>query len=1290
MPNSLRIWPGTASPQGSPAAHQHAGSAAMLAPAGRAPRQRGLLSGLKARLLPGSSETEFSTPLGARKHAGKPVSAAAAYAPPAPSTESTLRPATAGEQARAARSQAATAALVQRTQHGLQQLRGTAPAHATPPAAPDTRQPMTVPTSTQQYRRLLAQRFAASPDTGAVDHLSARLAALAPAAAQAAGAPHRYARPILVAEALARTCGHDASAALRVLASLASETRLDAAAFAPPKPTVQAPAPAARSSASSAAPDTGVDTVTMPEDSDAPDGPPPSPSAHASAEAEVFFDALDTLSEPEDAGAAWRTAQLLARSHGGLEALCDLMRLPQTPAHRHAAHAFLQAADILQRGASGPADSPRALLQRHPPGSGKPEDSLAIKTLHAAAAQLRGDALEPGQVGALFAWRQGFREEGPGSDLAKVKARTAKFVNRTIRRVEHHGWRATLWQTIGKKKSPLSAARLGMQAAHREGLAKEYAAYGKSLRTAVEALKEHYRHALAAPPAALRVPLPWHSADAMWQSAILLHWASLPAGAPLSAYALTHDTLQSIGNTLRATVTRVREELTLGFAQVGHEIADAQKEIDRTANAGGTAGARRQARLTALQVHQKHLVERLQQLVECGGQAGLHLGAHDQPTVPPPHFIGVYPDGAMLRAWSEPVTVETASGPLGKALDTAERIERQDDLKLREASIDAARTVIGSLMTTIESSSKLRLASGATLGVNTGAISTGVQKAGQTLAVPVAVQVDAHASRKRQAVVEIARGSHGRDLFIGTDKTVHAAAGFGASVGYDFKVLKNRIRALVGASVVPIDVEKGERVGVMYRAVRQVTQAPAPYADWDAVKYDDATTREAMIALSNWLFRQATEHREKPAGADDAWNALARHCGDSAGGDLISVGWVDQRKHRLRHKARLGAGVNARVTAPATPVRVGVGVRLTGEITSRDTTAMRETTGIMRSEQYSQGYGGHMTFRAGLNYSVGKQFYTAPAQDPAAAPAGERRSITQGFNGGTPLAYSKQFAERSHTAKLKTVHLDGQLADRVCYFDKEYKSAKEYLALIRSTQDTWVDMLSRKPGVTVDKARKEFEDYCAMVERHTGPHIVYVVRQRLRPAAAREIEGHLDLANLHRAAGAEAAPAASDQPKTPRASGRPGPAPQTDTARPEAPPRKTSRLPTLLRNQVDKVTARSEKAAVKTLSDTQLGMLTGNPDLSGRMTRAVQREAATRLNAPPAQARAMADAAADAQACEARADAALFAETSWLPDKLAIMETVSKRESRGLSLTVQMQSTSEASGQRELHHLKFS
>lgn len=118
----------------------------------------------------------------------------------------------------------------------------------------------------------------------------------------------------------------------------------------------------------------------------------------------------------------------------------------------------------------------------------------------------------------------------------------------------------------------------------------------------------------------------------------------------------------------------------------------------------------------------------------------------------------------------------------------------------------------------------------------------------------------------------------GATCFVGTDKTVLAAAGFGASVGYDFKVLQNRIRAMVGASVVPIDVEKGERVGVMYRAVRQVTQAAGPHADWDAVKYDDAATREAMIALSNWLFQQATEHRSGrrvPTRSGTRWRSTA-------------------------------------------------------------------------------------------------------------------------------------------------------------------------------------------------------------------------------------------------------------------------------------------------------------------------------------------------------------------------------------------------------------------------------
>lgn len=151
------------------------------------------------------------------------------------------------------------------------------------------------------------------------------------------------------------------------------------------------------------------------------------------------------------------------------------------------------------------------------------------------------------------------------------------------------------------------------------------------------------------------------------------------------------------------------------------------------------------------------------------------------------------------------------------------------------------------------------------------------------------------------------------------------------------------------------------------------------------------------------------------------------------------------------------------------------------------------------------------------------------------------------------------------------------------------------------------------------------------------------------------------------------------------------------------PVRKTSHLPKPLRSLTDKLTAGSQRAEAKRMDIDAIRarLASGQPE-PGRMIRALQREAARRQQqtaVPPpsaealrlaARAQARVQAEADAQACEAKADAVLFAEASWLPEKLAIIETVSKRESKGVSLTVQMQSTREASGQRELHNLKFS
>lgn len=642
-------------------------------------------------------------------------------------------------------------------------------------------------------------------------------------------------------------------------------------------------------------------------------------------------------------------------------------------------------------------------------------------------------------------------------------------------------------------------------------------------------------------------------------------------------------------------------------------------------------------------------------------------------------------------------------------------------------------------------------------------------------------------------MVEFGRGAHGRDLFIGTDKTVHAAAGCGGAIGYDIQVLTNRIRASLGMSVVPIDVERGKRVGVMFRAVRQLDRAQQTvggYHDWEAVKYDDTATRQALISLSNWLFEQATEHRQRPLEREAIWNALALHCGT---GNTISVGWVDQRKRRLRHKLRLSGGVQARISSKGAPIRVGPSARLTAEATSRDATATRETAGIMRVEQSVQGHGGHLTLRAGLTYSAGKMFYTSAAPDAATGSdaTGGRHRITQGFNGGTPLSWSKQFAELGHTVEVRTIHLNGRLADRVSYSDKRYKSGTEFLALIRTRQRVWIDMLSRKPGMTREAAEQEFKVFCDMVERHSGPNVSYLYRERLKPAIAREIEGQLDLADMHRALDIDALaglPADSErasteegtsppQPASPAKPSLPGkhaaPAPAPDIMRGEAeasgppsvagspPPaaaesvplltrpamRKTSRLPDKARNLLDKYTAKVQTAQAAGLNDAQLHtLLTGNAMTKGRSIRAVQREVAKRISegtwspnsrartavpagyatlpgspleaaaavaaaahapgSPPSashlaraqstgltrresEAAALAEAETHAQACEMAADAVLFDEASWLPERLAIVENISRRENKGLSTTLQLYGTSEASGQRDLHNLKF-
>ena len=169
---------------------------------------------------------------------------------------------------------------------------------------------------------------------------------------------------------------------------------------------------------------------------------------------------------------AWRTAQLLSRSEQGFRLLQSLQ--PVDCALGRAGRIILQVADhCLPLSDNDPLPQAfDALIETDP---------LQRHGLPAAVRRAAFRMLEPGAIlsakerGLIFAWEQGFRADGPGTPLHAVKHRLAKFTHKSIPRVEASRWRSLAQRLCGRKKSPLSAMRMGMQGAHLGTLAAQQA-----------------------------------------------------------------------------------------------------------------------------------------------------------------------------------------------------------------------------------------------------------------------------------------------------------------------------------------------------------------------------------------------------------------------------------------------------------------------------------------------------------------------------------------------------------------------------------------------------------------------------------------------------------------------------------------------------------------------------------------------------------------------------------------------------------------------------------------------
>ncbi|WP_157684994.1 hypothetical protein [Robbsia andropogonis] len=178
---------------------------------------------------------------------------------------------------------------------------------------------------------------------------------------------------------------------------------------------------------------------------------------------------------------AWRIAQFLAATPIGIDVLKGITGSNAGRAESDAAATLLQAWNALPE--QHP-DLEAALTAAH--AARTDDGNLAPRVLRALSG-----SVAPKDVAALYAWRQGFRSDAPGSNLKQVQTRLHRFISRGMMRLDKQNW--FFQRMFGQKKSALRSMMLGTPSASRASYEKEAARYANALKAACGALAEALR-----------------------------------------------------------------------------------------------------------------------------------------------------------------------------------------------------------------------------------------------------------------------------------------------------------------------------------------------------------------------------------------------------------------------------------------------------------------------------------------------------------------------------------------------------------------------------------------------------------------------------------------------------------------------------------------------------------------------------------------------------------------------------------------------------------------------------
>lgn len=805
---------------------------------------------------------------------------------------------------------------------------------------------------------------------------------------------------------------------------------------------------------------------------------------------------------------AWRAARVLARSGDGRAILAALRSATLNPydddLHRFGVEALLTSANALKpihaddsTATDDPApgalaaristigESSRAAAAPTPNSAGA--TTLAARAFDAASTLLAHgrDALTADQRGALFAWRQSFRDDARHSELSQTKQRLARFIGNTIPRVGEKRWKTLLPRMFrGRHGSPLSALRLGTQGVPRQTIAAEEAKVREHLQAALPQLLES---PAMNPRAALAHARPEASLAELAALSVWLERGGFPPGR------LDDDTLRAIAQRAHAMC----EEATLPVR------AGANPSALASASASATyAPVPRRVRGSVRQTTATWLAMPPQQLARTRPFRSIAKRPFTVERLAVWGKVAGLPDDAPFWHTVNELRAATQHAPDTHAANNV------DDV--RETLLDVAAN--------LQSGQRLRLTDGGRQGISTRGLNITVETVLRGHGMPVSPRLDLRASRTREAVIDISRSTHGAALFIGTAKSSMRHVGAGLLVGYDVSTALTALRAGLVANATLHARELSEPRGVTLRVARRLLP--------DGSGYDDASLRAKLAGIVEHLFDESGGAHDD--GSEGVWNRLASRYWDDPD---VSVSWTDAHTLNRRRGVTLDANATARVASfgsdtvvdPASgkrtrPLSVRTGPSAGGGWQrSSQSAEVVEHSGRVQVEEHRVGIGSHWQLRGGIAPG-----FSHPLD-------GEGRHTVGLFSIDAPAA-TMTLRERNRSAKLLLVREDGRLNHRGSILDIEYLDARTYTRAVDDARGELVALFAaealarRERNEALGKGRhanhvryepspdaqaaERIDEHLASVRKNQRPHLTYVQRYRLRRQAALRLDAN--------------------------------------------------------------------------------------------------------------------------------------------------------------------------------------